>query len=431
MLYEEARVYLEHVSKYGSVLGLESIRELLSELNNPQEHLKFIHIAGTNGKGSILSYVSNILIQAGYRTGAYISPTILDYLERFQINGQYMSKEDFAEITEKVKVAAERMVQRGKSSPTVFEIETAISFVFFAKYDCDFVVLETGLGGALDATNVIDNKIACVFASISRDHMAVLGNSLEEIAETKAGIMRECVQVISGTQKPEVLQVLKKIARDKGCDFYVAEPHTAEVKKSDLDGQVFSYKGLDDIEIQLLGKHQIENAATAIETVMALRREGVFISDRAIYGGMEKTKWPGRFEVLKKEPYIIVDGAHNADAAKRLAENVSTYLNNKKITAVMGVFKDKEYQKIVETLAPYLDKAYTVDLPDKERTLSKEELKSELEKNGVNAVIAESMTEAVKKAAENAKNEEAVLVFGSLSHLKEAIQYVRSEGEQK
>ena len=191
MLYEEARVYLDGVSKYGSVLGLDSIKGLLEELGNPQKDLTFIHIAGTNGKGSILAYLSTILTQAGYRTGRYLSPTVMEYLERFQIDGTYMGEDEFAEITCEVKRAAERLTEQGRPSPTAFEIETAIAFRYFQKRGCDYVVLEAGLGGLLDATNIVETTKLCIFASISMDHIGILGNTLEEIAENKAGILKK------------------------------------------------------------------------------------------------------------------------------------------------------------------------------------------------------------------------------------------------
>ena len=424
MLYEEARVYLEQVSKYGSVLGLESIRELLNELDNPQEKLKFIHIAGTNGKGSTLSYISNILMKAGYRTGAYISPTVLCYLERFQINGEYMKENDFAELTSKVREAVERMEVKGKPSPTAFEIETAISFLYFAKYHCDYVVLETGLGGELDATNVVETKVITVFASISKDHMAVLGNTLEEIAATKAGIMRANVPVISTVQVEEVTEVLKNKAKEKESIFIQTDLSQVKMIESSLEGQRFSYKELEDVCIKLLGKHQIENALTAIEAARMLG-----ISDENICEGLEAARWTGRFEILSKEPLIIVDGAHNADAAKRLAENIELYLSDKKITAIMGVFKDKEYQEIVRTMAPHVTKVYTVDLPDKERNLGKENLKSEFEQYNIDTQTAESMIDAIRIAKRNVTSDDAIVVFGSLSHLREAILFITNEGE--
>ena len=202
MTYKEARVYLDEVSKYGSVLGLDTIRGLLRELGNPQDDLKFIHIAGTNGKGSVLAYTSTILSEAGYRTGRYVSPTVVSYLERIQIDGKWIPEDEFAELVEEVKKAIARMEARGEASPTVFEAETAVAFLYFREKRCDLVVLETGLGGLLDATNIVKNTELAVFASISRDHMGFLGETLEEIAANKAGIIKPGCTVVTSLQKP-------------------------------------------------------------------------------------------------------------------------------------------------------------------------------------------------------------------------------------
>ncbi|MGN1165007.1 MAG: bifunctional folylpolyglutamate synthase/dihydrofolate synthase [Lachnospiraceae bacterium] len=421
MLYEEARVYLDNVSKYGSVLGLDSIKGLLKELGDPQKDLTFIHIAGTNGKGSILAYLSTILTEAGYRTGRYISPTVMEYLERFQIDGKYMEKDEFAEITGDVKRAAERLLKRDHLSPTAFEIETAIAFLYFKKKCCDYVVVEAGLGGMLDATNVIENTKLCIFASISMDHIGVLGNTLEEIAEDKAGIIKKGAEVITGAQKKEVLNVLNRKAREKGCSLSQADPEKVTVMQRDIDCQCFSYKEFENIKIHLAGQNQIENAVTAIEAVRVLRRKGTDISDQAVKAGLEKTQWLGRFTVLRKSPLVIVDGAHNEDAARRLAQNVSILLKDKKIISIMGVFKDKEYEKITAIMAPYLQYVYTVDLPNRERTLEKEVLCRTIKKEGVEAEAVNSIEEALRMAKQRAKEDGVVLVFGSLSYLGEVI----------
>ncbi|MGN0135914.1 glutamate ligase domain-containing protein [Anaerotignum sp.] len=421
MLYEEARVYLDHVSKYGSVLGLDSIKSLLEELGNPQKDLTFIHIAGTNGKGSILAYLSQILTEAGYRTGRYISPTVMEYLERFQIDGKYMEETEFAEITADVKRAAEKLAETGKPSPTVFEMETAIAFMYFKKRACDFVVLEAGLGGALDATNIIENTKVCIFASISMDHIGVLGNTLEEIAENKAGILKKGAAAVTGRQQACVLKILRQRAEELGCPFSVAEAKEAQVIQRSLQGQCFSYQEYEKLETSLTGQHQIENAVTVLEAVKILRRQGVSISQEAVRQGLQHTRWPGRFTVYDGKPLVIIDGAHNADAAKRLAENINTLLPGRKLTAVMGVFQDKEYEKIITRLAPFLNFVYTIDLPNRERTLEKELLCEMLQKQGIEAETAENTEEALRLAKQREQEDGAVLVFGSLSYLGDII----------
>ena len=431
MLYEEARVYLEHVSKYGRVLGLESIRHLMEELGNPQDELQVIHIAGTNGKGSILAYVSTVLQCAGWKVGRYISPTIMEYLERFQIDGAYMPKEMLAPIVEEVKQAAERMQAKGVPYPTAFEIETAIAFVYFAREKCNFVVLETGLGGRLDATNIVKNTKVCVFASISMDHMAVLGDTLAKIAGEKAGILKPESVAVSYPQTEEVRKVLQHRAEEKKIPLWFANKEQIVVQKEELESQIFSYKEFRDIEIHLTGRNQIENAITALEVICALRNQNVSIPDEAIYQGMRRTEWPGRFQILEENPLVIVDGAHNEDAARRLEENIQTYLQSKPVIGVMGVFKDKVYKKIIEIMKPYLDYVYTIDLPNKERTLDRRELVKALNAQGIGAEDCESVEKALEKAKKSAKDGHAVLVFGSLSYLGEVIRLENGKQQKK
>ena len=418
MLYEEARVYLDRASKYGSVLGLESISTLLHELNDPQDDLTFIHVAGTNGKGSILAFTSAILQAEGYKVGRYISPTVMEYLERFQINGTYMSEESFAEIMEEVKEAIERLMRKGHPSPTVFEIETAIAFLYFLKEKCDYVLLETGLGGRLDATNIVKNTKVCAFASISMDHMGVLGNTLEEIATEKAGIIKSGACVVSAPQKEAVAEILKRASEG---ELRMVDMSEIQILKENLEEQIFSYKEFDQMKIHLIGKNQIENAATALEIIRALRSQGVKISSEAVEKGLADAAWPGRFQELQREPLIIVDGAHNEDAAKRLAENIETYLQEKKLVAIMGVFQDKEYQKIIKIMQPYLEYVYAIDLPNRERTLTKEQLVQELLVQNIQAEGAVSIEEALSSAKEKADEKQGILVFGSLSYLGEVI----------
>lgn len=420
--YKEARVYLDNVSKYGSVLGLDTIRNLLHELGDPQDALSFIHIAGTNGKGSVLAYLSSIFCAAGYRTGRYISPTVMGYLERIQIDGRWISEDVFAELVEEVQKAVARMEAEGKQSPTVFEIETAIAFLYFKRAHCDLVVLETGLGGALDATNIVSNVKAAVFTSISRDHMGVLGNTLEEIAANKAGIIKPGCMVISSAQEPEVHEVIKKCAEEKGCSLIFTEPEKIQIEKETYRGQTFSYKGTEALSIRLAGRHQLFNAITAWETAYALE-----IPEDVIRQGLYKAEWIGRFTTICEEPLFLVDGAHNADAAKRLRESLETYFPGKRLICIMGVFRDKEYEEIAKIMLPLAKQVYTVNLPDTERTLLAGHLKQTLDelaaKEGLSVQVqaAGAVETAVKLAAADAKNEDTILAFGSLSYLGEVI----------
>lgn len=426
--YKEARVYLDEVSKYGSVLGLDAIRKLLCELGNPQEELRFIHIAGTNGKGSVLAYTSTILSESGLKTGRYVSPTVRSYLERIQVDGRWISEETFAELVEEVQRAVARMRADGKLCPTVFEIETAIAFLYFRKMKCDMVVLETGLGGGEDATNIVKNTAIAAFATISRDHMGFLGNTLTEIAEKKAGIIKQGCVVVSAPQKPEVCAVLEKEAQKYGCPVIYAEPEKIKILEENYRKQIFSYKEMEKIRIRLAGRYQLLNAATAYEVIRAwneIAEKAVSLSE--IYTGFAHTEWVGRFTCIAEKPIFIVDGAHNEDAARRLRESVETYFPGKKLIYIMGVFKDKEYEKIVDLMIPYTKYVYTVNLPDTGRSLPAEELRDAVIKAGKGKVAAEAagdIEKAVGLAIERAGEDDVILAFGSLSYLGKVIESV-------
>lgn len=430
MTYKEARVYLDEVSKYGSVLGLDMIRGLLGELGNPQDSLKFIHIAGTNGKGSVLAYTSTILSEAGYRTGRYVSPTVVSYLERIQVDGKWIPEDDFAELVEEVQKAIARMEAEGKGSPTVFEAETAVAFLYFRKMNCDLVVLETGLGGELDATNIVKNTVASVFTPISRDHMGFLGDTLEEIAVVKAGIIKPGCTVLTAQQKPEVLEVLSRKAEEMKCGIRIADMGEAKVSREDWSGQRFSYRSLEDIEISLAGRHQVENAVTALETIEVLRAAGYTVSDDAVKSGFRKTTWPGRFTCINRNPLFIIDGAHNEDAVLRLRESVERYFNGRRLIFIMGVFRDKEYDKIACIMAPLADEIYTVDLPDSDRSLKARELECAVKPYCKNTEAKQDIEAAVKAALFSAKGNDVILAFGSLSYLGQVTALVCPELER-
>lgn len=424
--YKEARVYLDKVSKYGSVLGLDTVRELLRELGDPQEDLRFIHVAGTNGKGSVLAFISTILSEAGYRTGRYISPTVISYLERIQIDGKWIPEAEFTELVEEVQKAIVRMETRGLGSPTVFEIETAIAFLYFRKKQCDLVVLETGLGGAEDATNIVNNTVAAVFTSISRDHMGILGDTVEEIAEKKAGIIKAGCAVVSAAQEPEVRRILEGRAAKCGCAVRFARPEEAVVVREDHLGQTFSYGGMEHLKIRMSGSYQILNAVTAWEAVRAVNeRTGNRITEEAVRRGFEKAQWPGRFTCLTEEPVFIVDGAHNEAGAVWLRKSVERYFPGRRLFCIMGVFRDKEYGRIGEIMAPLADRLYTVSLPDRNRTLPAKELKTAVEPYCKGKVLAmESIEQAVDEALDEAGKEDVILAFGSLSYLGRVIEKV-------
>ncbi len=425
MTYKEARVYLDEVSKYGSVLGLDTVRELLGELGNPQDGLKFIHIAGTNGKGSVLAFTSTILSEAGYKTGRYISPTVISYLERIQIDGTWISERKFAGYVKEIQKAVARMEAKGMAHPTVFEIETAIAFLHFRKEMCDFVVLEAGLGGSLDATNVVENTEFAVFTTISRDHMGFLGETLEKIAENKSGIIKPGCMVVSAAQEPEVEAVLRRRAESLGCPIVFAVPEETAVQKESYKGMTFTYPrwGKTPVSIQMAGRYQILNGAVVFELAKLLK-----IPQRAVIDGFQKARWVGRFTCICEKPLFLIDGAHNRDAARRLKESVQQYFQGKQVIFIMGVFRDKEYEEIARQMASLAESIYTVELPDRERTLKAEDLKEVCSRYCTGSVIASaSIKDAVTAALREAcrKENSVVLAFGSLSYLGEVIREVK------
>ncbi len=425
MNYEEARAYLNQISKTGSVLGLDTIRALMEELGNPERNYRVIHIAGTNGKGSILTYTANILKEAGYMVGTYTSPAVMGYEERFQVDCEWMTPDELPSLVEKVREAAESIILKGHTMPTVFEFETAIALLYFAERGCEFAILETGLGGDLDSTNVVEFTELCAFASISMDHTDVLGSTLSEIAMHKSGIIKPGSVVIEGWQGAEVAGVIRDRAEELSADVIWMDRESLKVNgRQSLDHSLlgdgealsFDYKWHKDMRINMLGRHQFENAAVAIEIADALA-----VSEDAIRSGLAASRWSGRFELVGGEPPVILDGAHNPDAARRLAEGLDDFSRSRPIYAVLGMFKDKAYEEIADIIAPKLAGGYAIDLPDSSRSLAKETLADTFVSRGVDVAEAYSLEEAIEEASEDARrNGGIVLITGSLSYLGEA-----------
>lgn len=427
MNYNEAMQYVESVQSYGSVYGLTNMRLLCERLGNPQDKLKFVHIAGTNGKGSVLAYVSTVLQTAGYKVGRYISPTILDYRERFQINGKMISKAAFCKYLEPVQEAAEQMFKEDLIHPTIFEIETAVSFLYFLDKKCDIVILETGLGGMLDATNIIQTPLCAVFASISMDHMAILGKSLTEIATQKAGIIKDFSPVVSCRQKAEVMQVLEKTAAEHGCPLTVADAEKAKNIKYGIKKQSFSYGRYKKLEISICGQYQIENAILAVEVIETLKQSGFSISEKQLQKGLLQTEWSGRFQVIGEKPLFIVDGAHNEDAALKLAQSIQFYFTNKRIIYIIGMLGDKEYDKVLKLTSSFAEHMITVTPPHNKRAMSAYELAQAARAYHDSITSADSLQEAVELSyllAGQDKNT-VIIAFGSLSFLGELINIVK------
>ncbi len=392
---KEAALYMDEISVSGMVMGLDSIKELLRRLDNPEKQLKYVHIAGTNGKGSILAYISTVLKTAGYKTGRFFSPHIAIPREKIQINGRPISKKDFCRILTRVKDVSDGMVSDGLGRPTFFETETALALLYFREKECDVVVMECGLGGRDDATNVIPAPLVSVFAHIDLDHKRILGDTLEEIADCKSGIIKTGTSVVSGIQYDKVKKVLSERCMEKGTDlsFIVPENVRYSIKKQKFD--VPGHKGLN---ISLAGINQPENAAVAVKALDVLSQKGFGISDRALREGLEATEWFGRFTVLGRKPYVIADGAHNPDAAGRLKESLEQYFPGEKAVFILGVLKDKEYDKILKILSECAVSIITVTPPENERALLSYELAKEACNYIGNVTASDSIEEALETA---------------------------------
>lgn len=426
MNYREAMEYIEELGRYGSVMGLASMEELCARLGNPQDELKFVHVAGTNGKGSIVAYVSTILQKAGYQVGRYISPTVSDYRERFWINGRMITQSALCKYLEPVREAAEAMAAEGMPHPTAFEVETAVAFLYFLDKRCELVVLETGLGGATDATNVVNTTLAAVFASISRDHMGILGESLEQIAAVKSGIIKNKCYVISVKQQPEVLKVLKQASLLRKARFYTADVDRAKNVRYGVAKQYFTYDRYKDLAVTMAGQVQIENAVAAVEVITALGRLGYPVREEQLRQGLLETRWRGRFDVIGKKPLFIADGAHNEDAARKLAESIRFYFTNRRILYIMGMLKDKEYDKVILDTYALAEHIITVTPPAGERALHAYELAQAVSRYHDSVTAADSIQEAVEIAylLAGQDKETVIIAFGSLSYLGELIHVV-------
>lgn len=424
MNYEEAMNFIQNTNKFGSVLGLDNIRELLERLGNPQDQLRVVHIAGTNGKGSTLAFLAGIFRESGYRAGRYVSPASFSYEERFRINEENISKKDLCFYMEKIKNVAEEMVKDGLSHPTMFEIETALSFLYFLDKKVDVVLLETGMGGRLDATNVVKKPIATVIASIGMDHMQFLGDTLEKIASEKAGIIKEGCPVISYDNTKEVNEVIKNKAKQMHAKVTFVNSAGIRVLQESLNGESFSYRSSDGrwyekIEIPLLGRHQINNAALALETLNVLKNY-YCISDFQTEDGMRKTIWRGRIEILEREPMVICDGAHNPDGAKSLLSFLQNNFTNQRLIYIMGVLSDKDYEQMVQILAPAADKIYTV-APDNPRALSSRELCNCISKYHQNVEERQRLAECLSEVRQKAEKDDVIIICGTLSFQNELI----------
>lgn len=422
MNYQEALDYIAATNWRGSRLGLERITKLCHLIGDPQKDLKFIHITGTNGKGSVAVFLSSILHKAGYKVGLFVSPYVEVFNERMQINGKYISNEELAEITTYIRPFADAM----DDPPTEFELNTAIALEYFKRNKCDIVSFEVGMGGELDSTNVIDAPEVAVFTHIALDHTKELGDTAEKIAATKAGIIKPGCRVVLYKQDERVMDVIAQKCEKTHCPLYISEPEKVKFLDVNIQRQLFRSKDYGTLAVSLLGSYQRENIAVVLKVVDVLKELGYKISQENVSGGLEDTRWPGRFEVIKRNPLFIVDGGHNVDGIKGTAKTIETVLKDEKLILIIGVMADKNYDEMMDIILPYAKEVCTV-APDNDRALPAEDLAAVIEKKGVKATPCSSIPQAVDLALEKAKMTTPVAALGSLYMVGDVKRYVNRE----
>ena len=410
MNYNEALDYIHSISWTFCKPGLERIGALCESLGNPQNSLRFIHVAGTNGKGSTCSMLSSILKAEGYRVGLYTSPYIRFFNERMCVDGEPISNEELSEITEYVRPFADAMTDK----PTEFELITAIAFEFFKRRGCDVVVLEAGMGGRLDSTNIIRNPLLSVITGIALDHVAFLGDTPEKIAAEKAGIIKDLAPVLYGGDDLAAGEVIRSKAKEMGSSYHTVPYETLHIHRSDLNGTHFDFGEHQGLEIALLGSYQPRNAALVVTAVEILRERGLEISEKALRDGLALARWQARFEIISRDPLTIFDGAHNPQGIRSAVESIKRYFGDEKVYLLTGVLRDKDYTAIAKDLAKVASRAFTLT-PDSPRALSAAEYARTLCDAGIEAEFYETLPEALDAARNAAKRDGVPLIcLGSL-----------------
>lgn len=413
LTYDEAIDFIHSRMKFGCQPGMERITALCEALGNPQDELKFVHVAGTNGKGSVCNMIASVLTDSGYKTGLFTSPYVVDFRERIQIDFEMIPKERLAEIIGDIKKIIPDLESKN-IFPTEFEVITAAAFRYFLQEKCDIVVLETGLGGTLDSTNIIRQSEVSVITSISMDHTDILGSTLKEIAEHKCGIIKENGTVVSYPQPDFMIErLIRERAKEKNCEFVQSELSRIRLIRQELDGSDIIYAGCT-FRIPLPGKHQLYNFSTAAAAINVLKQKGYTVTMKNLIDGIAKVKIPARVQIISREPLVIVDGGHNAEGIDALCDYLKSQCSDKEIIAVFGMMKDKNYKYCVEKLAPMCERIYTTT-PSNPRSMKASELAAEVKpycKGKVKAVS--EPCKAYEKALKKAGNNTAVIVSGSL-----------------
>lgn len=421
MNYKEALEYIHGINWQFCKPGLERTEELCEMLGNPQKSLKFVHVAGTNGKGSFCSMLSSILKEAGYRVGTYTSPYITKFNERMAINGKPISNKELCELTQAVKAHADKMTDK----PTEFELVTAIAFTYFAKNKCDVVVLECGLGGRLDSTNIIDTPVLSVITGISLDHTAILGDTVSKIAYEKAGIIKENVSVLWCGESKEAKEVILNVAKEKNAPVYFPSHDELIIKRATFDGTMLDYKNFRNVEIKLLGAYQPINCANVLEAVSVLCMHGFYINQPHVIEGLKKAEWHARFERISDTPLVIFDGAHNPEGIEASINSIKNYFGSTKIYVLTGVMADKDYNYIASKISEVADKIFCLT-PNNPRALDAEKYAEVFKSLGKDATAYKTVKEATRCAILGAKsNGKMLLCLGSLYMYGEIVKEIK------
>jgi len=414
---KETLDYIHNVKWQGSKPGLERTQELLRALGNPEKRLKFVHVAGTNGKGSTSICIASVLKEAGYRTGLYISPFIERFNERMQVNGEYITDEELEREINEIRPYADAM----EDSPTEFELITALAMKHFLNKGCDIVVLEVGMGGRLDSTNVIDTPELAVITAIGYDHVKELGPTISDIAREKAGIIKYNGDVLVYGGEPAVEDVFKHVSKERGARLHTVDFSRTLTRKFTLDGINLNIKPYGEILLPLVGAYQPYNAMLAITALEILRDKGYKISNDSIIDGIKKIKWPGRFEVLGQKPVFILDGSHNPQGMEATAGSLRQHFSDKKIVFIAGIMADKDIDSMIDTIAPLAKMFFSVK-PDNPRAMDSQELAEKIKKFGVQTVDCGTVSNGVSEALKAAKETDVICALGSLYFSQEVRQ---------
>lgn len=417
MKYQEAMKYITEVGNFGSNYGLERTYKLLELLDNPQDKLKIIHVAGTNGKGSTTAMITSMLKGCGYKVGMYTSPFLEEFEERIQINGENIPKEKLAQLITKIKYAVDKVIEEGYNHPTEFEIITVLMFLYFATEEVDFAVVEVGLGGRLDSTNVI-TPILSVITSISFDHTNLLGNTLEEIAAEKAGIIKSCIPTVIYPQEEMAERVISSKCQELDSKLYKINKEDAKlinIIKEDKIYQQVKVKLDDeyDVKLPLLGEHQILNLAVALKALEVIKDKAPKLNRESIVKSLATVRWNGRLEIMSNSPYVVIDGAHNIQGITQLDKNIKKYFEYKDMYLILGILADKDVEDMVKVITPKAKKVFTVT-PNSMRAETAEELMNEVKKYNESCEAYNDYKNAFEDALKLCKKDDLLLISGSL-----------------